>query len=53
MMSLSEGMTLLSPTLIDSILNGTQPEWLTMKWLTRNTFPSDWEEQSQLSAIIR
>ena len=46
-------MTLLSPTLIDSILNGTQPEWLTMKWLTRNTFPSDWEEQSQLSAIIR
>jgi hypothetical protein len=46
-------MTLLSPTLIDSILNGTQPEWLTMKWLTRNTFPSDWKEQSQLSAIIR
>lgn len=38
-------MTLLSPTIIESILNGTQPEGLTMLWLTRNSFSNNWSEQ--------
>lgn len=38
-------MTLLSPTIIESILNGTQPEKLTMEWLTRNSFSNNWENQ--------
>lgn len=38
-------MTLLSPTPFDSILNGTQPEGLTMKWLTRNNFSDEWSQQ--------
>ena len=41
-------LSLLSPAIIESILNGTQPEELTMQWLTRNTFPSDWEKQKSL-----
>jgi hypothetical protein len=39
-------MTLLSPTIIESILNGTQPGELTMKWLTRNSFSNNWNQQS-------
>jgi hypothetical protein len=38
-------MTLLSPTIIESILNGTQSEELTMKWLTRNSFSNNWSQQ--------
>jgi hypothetical protein len=38
-------MTLLSPENIESILNGTQPEELTMKWLTRNSFSNKWSQQ--------
>ena len=38
-------MTLLSPTIIESILNGTQPEKLTMEWLTRNSFSNNWSQQ--------
>jgi hypothetical protein len=38
-------MTLLSPAIIESILNGTQPEDLTMNWLTRNSFSNNWEDQ--------
>lgn len=41
-------LSLLSPAIIESILNGTQPQELTMQWLTRNTFPSDWEKQKSL-----
>ena len=41
-------LSLLSPAIIESILNGTQPKELTMQWLTRNTFPSDWEKQKSL-----
>ena len=41
-------LSLLSPTIIESILNGTQPQELTIQWLTRNTFPSDWEKQDSL-----
>jgi len=41
-------LSLLSPAIIESILNGTQPQELTIQWLTRNTFPSDWEKQKSL-----
>lgn len=39
-------MTLLSPAIIESILNGTQPEGLTMEWLTRNPFTTNWSQQT-------
>jgi hypothetical protein len=39
-------MTLLSPTIIERILNGTQPEELTMEWLTRNSFTTNWSQQT-------
>jgi hypothetical protein len=38
-------MTLLSPAIIESILNGIQPEGLTMNWLTRNSFDNNWKNQ--------
>lgn len=38
-------LSLLAPEIIEKILNGTQPESLTMQWLTRNSFPSDWQKQ--------
>lgn len=41
-------MTLLSPSIIESILHGTQPEGLTIKWLTRNSFPNSWIEQKNI-----
>jgi hypothetical protein len=40
-------MTLLSPAIIERILNGTQPEELTMNWLTRNSISANWEEQEK------
>lgn len=45
-------LSLLSPEIIESILNGTQPEGLTMQWLTRNTFPADWQKQQKLISCI-
>lgn len=45
-------LSLLSPEIIESVLKGTQPEGLTMQWLTRNTFPSDWENQKKLITCI-
>lgn len=43
-------LSLLSPEIIQSILNGTQPEGLTMQWLNRNSFPSDWGVQHRALA---
>ncbi|WP_310611207.1 hypothetical protein [Limnohabitans sp.] len=40
-------MKLLSPAIIERILNGTQPEELTMNWLTRNSISANWEEQEK------
>jgi len=45
-------LSLLSPEIIESILNGAQPEGLTMQWLTRNTFPSDWKRQKKRITFI-
>ena len=46
-------LSLLSPKIVESILNGVQPEGLTMQWLTRNTFPADWKKQEKLFQCIK
>lgn len=46
-------LSLLSPKIVENILNGVQPEGLTMQWLTRNSFPADWHKQEQLFQRIR
>jgi hypothetical protein len=46
-------LSLLSPKIIESVLNGVQPVGLTMQWLTRNTFPADWKKQEQLFQCIK
>lgn len=38
-------LTLLSPTLVRSILDGQQPKTLSLLWLKNNLPPSDWDEQ--------
>jgi hypothetical protein len=46
-------LSLLSPRIVENILNGVQPEGLTMQWLTRNSFPADWSKQDQLFQCIQ
>ena len=41
-------LTLLSPTLVRSILDGRQPKTLSLLWLKSNLPPSDWGEQHAL-----
>jgi hypothetical protein len=41
-------LTLLSPTLVRSILDGHQPKTLSLLWLKNNLPPSDWDEQHRL-----
>ena len=41
-------LTLLSPTLVRSILDGQQPKTLSLLWLKNNLPPSDWDEQHVL-----
>ena len=41
-------LTLLSPTLVRSILDGQQPKTLSLLWLKNNLPPSDWDEQHAL-----
>lgn len=38
-------LSLLSPKIVESILNGKQPEGLTMQWLARNSLLADWRKQ--------
>lgn len=45
-------LSLLSPEIIENVLNGTQPKGLTMQWLNRNSFPAEWEEQKKLITCI-
>lgn len=45
-------LSLLSPEIIESVLNGTQPKGLTVQWLNRNSFPADWEKQKKLITCI-
>lgn len=46
-------LSLLSPIIIESILSGTQSETLNMQWLTRNSFPADWNKQEKLFQCIQ
>lgn len=41
-------LSLLSPVIVESILNGTQSQGLTMQWLTRNSLSADWSVQEKL-----
>ena len=41
-------LTLLSPTLVRSILDGKQPKTLSLLWLKNHLPPSDWDEQHRL-----
>lgn len=41
-------LSLLSPSIIESILSGTQSENLTMQWLTTNSLPANWCKQNKL-----
>lgn len=41
-------LTLLAPTIIESILAGTQPSSLNIQWFTRNSLPIDWSCQQTL-----
>ena len=41
-------LTLLSPTLVRSILDGQQPKTLSLLWLKNNLPPSDWDDQHAL-----
>lgn len=41
-------LTLLDPTIIESILTGTQPLNLNIQWFTRNPLPVDWSSQRAL-----
>lgn len=41
-------LTLLDPTIIESILTGTQPPALSIQWFTRHPLPVDWSSQRAL-----
>ena len=41
-------LTLLSPKLVRSILDGRQPKTLSLLWLKNHLPPSDWDEQHRL-----
>ena len=46
-------LTLLDPKIIDSILQGTQPNGLNLHWFTKHTIPNLWSEQhSKFQAIV-
>lgn len=38
-------LTLLDPGIVESILRGRQPEWLTMNWFNTNPIPWEWKKQ--------
>lgn len=41
-------LTLLAPDLIEQLLAGNQPNWLTWRWLRRHRLPADWSAQRRL-----
>ena len=41
-------LTLLSPPMVRSILDGHQPKTLSLLWLKNNQVPADWDEQHRL-----
>jgi hypothetical protein len=41
-------LTLLAPDLIEQLLAGQQPVWLTWRWLKQHRLPDDWAAQRRL-----
>ncbi|WP_310615113.1 hypothetical protein [Limnohabitans sp.] len=41
-------LTLLDPSIVESILTGTQPAALNIQWFTRHPLPIDWSNQRAL-----
>lgn len=41
-------LTLLAPDLIEQLLVGQQPPWLTWRWLRQHRLPADWGAQRWL-----
>jgi hypothetical protein len=41
-------LTLLDPSIVESILTGTQPAALNIQWFTRHPLPIDWSSQREL-----
>ena len=46
-------LSLLSPKIVESILNGKQLEGLTMQWLARNSLCADWSKQVFTCAALQ
>ena len=46
-------LSLLSPKIVESILNGKQPEGLTMQWPARNSLLADWSKQVFTCAALQ
>ena len=43
-------LTLLEPAIIQSILTGQQPLWMSLLWFQRNPLPTDWVAQREVVA---
>ena len=41
-------LTLLAPDLIEQLLAGQQPVWLSWRWLKHHRLPEDWTTQRRL-----
>lgn len=41
-------LTLLAPDLIEQLLAGQHPNWLTWRWLRKHRLPADWSAQRRL-----
>lgn len=41
-------LTLLAPDLIEQLLAGQQPAWLTWRWLKHRRLPEDWMAQRSI-----
>lgn len=45
-------LALLSPRIVEQVINGTQPTGLTTEYLIRHPLPADWAEQERLIARL-
>lgn len=43
----------LAPDIVEQLMKGCQPRWLTLLWLMRNDIPALWPEQRQLLERFR
>lgn len=45
-------LAFLAPEIVKLIVQGVQPDGLTVKWLGLNPLPSDWPEQRRIVAAL-